>query len=624
MRNGKGLWTKRWCVLQKDKLHLFRRPDEVVPTTSIPLRQCEVRCGSKKTKKFSFELNVPSEKEDFCFAADSEKEMLSWMRLLRVVAEEADVIESSTRERSDVAKGETEDNSRDMDQASLVCETDQSLVNIHQKNDEIFETSSNSQIESQKIEETLSTNSQSEGLPKPSSFAARPTSLDGVLKLLQDQQLMQQMGQQRFDKAKKAQKAWQRSAAAALKERRSASMTPDGEMFEPTSREAAIDETRRRTLSLSKTQVANSELSPIPSSPKLGANKIIEQFEKLAEEERLKTLKKETLLKKRRNSLTLEKDVLKRKINKTQEKKNTVKKFLGKDETASTEDRHRVEERLEQVNRELETIEKDLLDNKKIEAQALDTINVMKTKTVRKHSFAKSSTNRIQLEQKRSEFKNSPSESTSSQGSTEDKSEREVPRTQETLEAVRRQSTAVSLAALEKELRKISPVGSRKITVGGEPFRHGRVSWSSEGSQDDSGLKDSPTSAKKPFLGKKISIGSEGSPGDHSFSRPNLADSAELRRKRFSASGSKVAFHNLSVEIPTEDEKDVEDGKTVTDGHRLSTTSEPGVSEIASRKLSVNSEKGMEDHRASLLNALSQIKDFEEFAAVSIGDKRNK
>ena len=93
MRNGKGLWTKRWCVLQKDKLHLFRRPDEVVPTTSIPLRQCEVRCGSKKTKKFSFELNVPSEKEDFCFAADSEKEMLSWMRLLRVVAEEADVIE---------------------------------------------------------------------------------------------------------------------------------------------------------------------------------------------------------------------------------------------------------------------------------------------------------------------------------------------------------------------------------------------------------------------------------------------------------------------------------------------------------------------------------------------------
>lgn len=89
MRN-KGVWTKQWCVLQKDKLHLFRRPDEVVPTLSIPLRQCEVRRGSKKTKKFCFELNVPSEKEDFCFAADTEKEMLSWIRWLRAVVEEAE------------------------------------------------------------------------------------------------------------------------------------------------------------------------------------------------------------------------------------------------------------------------------------------------------------------------------------------------------------------------------------------------------------------------------------------------------------------------------------------------------------------------------------------------------
>lgn len=90
MRNGKGLWTKRWCVLQEDKLHLFRRPDEVVPVLSIPLKQCEVRRANKKTKKFAFELNVPSEKEDYCFAADTEKDMLSWVRLLRVIAEDVD------------------------------------------------------------------------------------------------------------------------------------------------------------------------------------------------------------------------------------------------------------------------------------------------------------------------------------------------------------------------------------------------------------------------------------------------------------------------------------------------------------------------------------------------------
>ena len=69
---------------------MFRRPDEVAPVLSIPLTQCEVRRASRKTKKFSFEVNVPSVKEDYCFAADTEKEMLSWIRLLRVIAEEGD------------------------------------------------------------------------------------------------------------------------------------------------------------------------------------------------------------------------------------------------------------------------------------------------------------------------------------------------------------------------------------------------------------------------------------------------------------------------------------------------------------------------------------------------------
>lgn len=69
---------------------MFRRPDEVAPVLSIPLAQCEIRRSSRKTIKFSFEVNVPSEKEDYCFAADTEKEMLSWIRLLRVIAEEED------------------------------------------------------------------------------------------------------------------------------------------------------------------------------------------------------------------------------------------------------------------------------------------------------------------------------------------------------------------------------------------------------------------------------------------------------------------------------------------------------------------------------------------------------
>lgn len=160
------------------------------------------------------------------------------------------------------------------------------------------------------------------------------------------------------------------------------------------------------------------------------------------------------------------------------------------------------------------------------------------------------------------------------------------------------------MALLEKELRKISPVGGRRITLAGEP-RHGRVSWSSEGSQEDSTLRDSPIFNKKTAVEKRVSIGSEGSAGDQSsLSRPKVSDSAELRRKRYSASGSSVAFHNVSVEIPTEDEDKPEDEKP---GHRLSTSSERSLAEV-SRKLSVNSERGSDEHRASLMNALSQIK----------------
>lgn len=444
----------------------------------------------------------------------------------------------------------------------------------------------------------------------------RPTSLDGVLKLLQDQQLIQQLGQKNFNRARKAQNAWRRSAAAALKEQRSGSGTKDTEKSESIYLDAAAGESKLRTQSMTTIQAAHKELDLIPTSPYQGTNEIIEQFEKLAEEEKLKTLKKETLLKKRRNSLTLEKDVLKKKISKQHDKKNTVKKLLGKDETASSEDKQRVEERLQKVNQELATIERDLMDNKMNEAQALDSINVMKTKTVRKLSFVRPAGNKVQAEQKRNAFKSSHSESSSSQGSTDEKTGKDSPKAQQaSLEAARKQSAAVSLAVLEKELRKISPVGGRKLTLAGtninnnniskEP-KNGRISLSSEGSQDDYALKDSPMLNKKLTLEKRVSSGSEGSAGDaSSLPRTNFsrADSAELRRKRYSASGFQVAFHNVSVEIPTEDENKPEESR-----HRLSVTSQKELDDSLPRKSSVSSERGSEEHRVSLMNALSQIK----------------
>ena len=450
-----------------------------------------------------------------------------------------------------------------------------------------------------------------EDLSMPNTVS-KPTSLDGVLKLLQDQQLLQQIGQQKFNRVKRAQEAWQRSAAAVLKEKRKGSETSDPGKGDTTVVKGNTGEPiRRRAVSMSTAQTMRKELELIPITSFQDTNDAIEKFEKLAEEEKLRTLKKETLLKKRRNSLTLEKGVLQKKIHKQSDKKNTVKKLLGKDEVASVENKQHAEERLLLLNQELANIEKDLMDNKMNEAQALDNLNVMKTKTVRKLSFVKPATTKVQLQQKRDTFKNSHSESSSSQGSTEDRSGRDSPKTPQSLEAARKQSTAVSLAVLENELRKISPVGGRKLTLAGininnniirDPM-HGRVSQSSEGSQEDCKLKDSPVINRKLELEKEASSESDGSAtGDmSSFPKKKLCDTAEVRRKKYST-GSQVAFHKLSVEIPTQGDSKDEEHK-----HRPSVTSQRSIDEtIALRKVSVASDS--DGHRASLMNALSQIK----------------
>lgn len=201
---------------------------------------------------------------------------------------------SFTRELQDIANGEAVHEPQVIEQ-SAEEPTNQSPVDTEQNENEANQTGSTSPTELYKNEEVLTANDSSGGSSQQSpvnfSSAMRPTSLDGVLKLLQDQQLIHQLGQQKFNKVKKAQRAWQRSAAAALKEHRSASIIPDVEKSESTNQE----EVRRRTLSMSSTQTTHKELGSFPSSPRLGANEIIEQFEKLAEEERLRTLKKETL-----------------------------------------------------------------------------------------------------------------------------------------------------------------------------------------------------------------------------------------------------------------------------------------------------------------------------------------
>ena len=415
----------------------------------------------------------------------------------------------------------------------------------------------------------------------------KPTSLEAVLQLLQEQQLVQQLGQQKFTKAKKAQNAWKRTAVAAREAvKGSRPDSPDGEYerHEAARRQDSGATERYRSESFSQRSLKDFEATP-KQSP-------VEIIEKLSGEENLRALKKETLLKKRRNSLNLEKDELEKKIVKGQEKKSTVKKLLGKEEVENKEDISSAEKRLGNVHQELENIQKDINANRRQQAEVLENLNNLKTKTVRKYSSA-SEPNHARVEEKRAAFRSSPSESASSHGSAEERPGRESDFLPRTPDSSRNKSAVNSLAALEIELRKISPLPRRAPEITKK-----RLSLSSEGSPDDASLMGSPVPTKKPEPRLRESVSAlasstAGTPGVKVPVSETLLDSTQLRRKRFSAS-ARVSFHQLSVEIPTDDESRLE---------------ETGLTQRkTSAEMSLDPETKKEEHRTSLVNALSQIK----------------
>jgi hypothetical protein len=80
---NKGLWSKRWCVLQQNKLHFFRNSEDASPAFTIELEGCLVEKTTFKGKKFAFVLKIPSDSTVYCFAAESERESMVWIDLLR-------------------------------------------------------------------------------------------------------------------------------------------------------------------------------------------------------------------------------------------------------------------------------------------------------------------------------------------------------------------------------------------------------------------------------------------------------------------------------------------------------------------------------------------------------------
>ena len=443
-----------------------------------------------------------------------------------------------------------------------------------------------------------------------SAYRGRLTSLDDVLKLLQDQKLLQQIGQNKHNKAKRAQLQWKRSAAVALVRARPVSPQEEQKQKSPVAPAKSTGTRPRSPARESKESASKQEdvdsgaknrASSQPSLASLGTElnesisrqDVMERIEKLAEEEKLKLLRNETLLRKRRNSLTLEKDVLEKKINKSQEKKSAVRKLLTKEDPSKVSNTIVSEARLQEVNQQLVRIEKSLEENKKQSADVLGNIKVMKSKVVRKKSSSADTSFIVSklpsnAEERRAAFKNSPTgseKSISSQGSldekfTKDNSEHFHPGLTKKVSLSSSISSATSLAALEEELRKMTPLGARRLT----DSRRKKLSVSSEGSPD---TKESPPITRRAFseLPKRSASGSsESSSAGRESPLPPKVNSAEIKRRRFSDS-SQVAFRERSVEID------------------LDKSSDSRNQNAADKQAHMQGE-----HRASLLNALSQIK----------------
>lgn len=461
---------------------------------------------------------------------------------------------------------------------------------------------SKSLIELRKIREAGDTkelfkDSNGNSVRSSSAITHKPTSLQEVLLLLQEQQQMQSMGHQRYIRVKKARGNWKKSAAAVLKDANSQPESPECPKKQPEVKEKkekieTVPQGKPRGASTGS--VSSKGYADVLSSCQTSED-YLGKCDKLAEEEKLKALKTETLLRKRRNSLTLEKGVLQKKIEKTQEKKGAVKKLLGKDVVKNQEEIIRDQKRIEEINLKLAHVDQDMLQNKHKEAAVMENLTALKTnarprrysENYEAKSFPEATTRSFQ-DERRAKFRESPSGSISSRDSFDDKNELYRPSFLESAASLHRKGSKktgqASLLALEVELQKITPNVPRRKQYGSGK----RVSSSSEGSFDESFLKESPGSNRRystPPEEKRESITSVGSLD--SQSKLCGWDNFELKKKRHGSlpTLANTELHSVAVSIPTTSTTDDTDAPLMSAEHRPSLIT--ALSQIKVRNLKV-------------------------------------
>lgn len=197
----------------------------------------------------------------------------------------------------------------------------------------------------------------------------RITSLDEVLKLLHEKQLEQQLQNKEVSSSSRARMKWQHSMLVALRKSR---LTSNSET------------------SKSSASVVNERENVAPEldekTARIKYREISEKYDHVIEDEKQKMLRRETLLKKRRNSLILRQDILEKKLAKSRESSKTqLKKKLSKDNkdiplSLTKGDSEELTKQLAEISKELEGIKQNMDTNLKEHQKISDDLNEKKRK----------------------------------------------------------------------------------------------------------------------------------------------------------------------------------------------------------------------------------------------------
>ena len=214
-------------------------------------------------------------------------------------------------------------------------------------------------------------------LSTPTSPKKKPkmTSLDEVLKLLHEKQLQQELLTKQLTKSERARIRWQHSMLVILRRTRNMRKQSSYENLKSSGSFGADSANGKVSSELDK------------KAAKVKYNEISAKYDSILEDERLKMLRRETLLKKRRNSLILRQDILQKKLNKAQDTgKGTLKKRQSKSDAKEMSasftkgENEEVIKQLAEINVELEGIKQDITSNHEEQRRVSADLNEQKHK----------------------------------------------------------------------------------------------------------------------------------------------------------------------------------------------------------------------------------------------------